>query len=467
MSSDDWNESEQWRSPKALCTLKHAGLLESHTSIFRKLPTLALQVDSPADLASQAEIPMKRIRSDVAWLFCCNYLSFPFKRLFIGLDGADRMMENLAQHKPFVSHSAEMPHGVKFCARRANGDGLFEFSLRCNTPEGNGSMSSPYVIVHGNDEYEKMDAIGDVFTEDQRLSARRKDQQQSVLAKWYCSSDLPFRVLQSAEDHFGQWTTHSLREAMYHSDVREPTQFKPSLALSVYQLFNASSVLDFSAGWGDRLLAALAHGVSVYCGYDPNIGLKAGHDEIMKRYASDFQRVELQYVPFESIRAQPEQESFDLVFTSPPFFDFEVYTSSSGQSVDSYLTIEAWLGQFLLRCLCKSWNALQTGGRCVVHLSDPSPKLHVCEPLCLMACAYLPGCAYGGVLLSRGAAGRPRPMWVFQKIISSAGDAGSTQLDPSPCEARAALRCHYPCVAKGGALHLALQHVLITEELSI
>ena len=41
--------------------------------------------------------------------------------------------------------------------------------------------------------------------------------------------------------------------------AKECTQFKPSLALTVLQLLRAKRVLDFSAGWGDRLLGAIAH----------------------------------------------------------------------------------------------------------------------------------------------------------------------------------------------------------------
>ena len=54
---------------------------------------------------------------------------------------------------------------------------------------------------------------------------------------------------------------HALREAVYHVHGKEATGFKQSLALSVLRLLRARRVLDISAGWGDRLVAAIAVGV--------------------------------------------------------------------------------------------------------------------------------------------------------------------------------------------------------------
>ena len=443
----------------SICALRDFGALHlcDLNEQYPDEPPLVLSVNRPHDFASCASVSLDSLRSVIARMLLRNHLSFPFKRIFIGIDGADRMMCNLACHSPCVSRRAEAPFGVKFFATTASGKQLFPFTFEASLAERNGDQSAGYVIIHGDDEYHRMDAVCDIFTERQRLRARRKDQKESVLSAWNSSSSMPLKVLKSAEQHFGSWTPEALREAMYRSGLREPTQFKPSLALSMFQLFNAKNVLDFSAGWGDRLLAAIAHGVSTYCGYDPNKELKSGHTEIVERYASSSQSIELHYVPFDGSDAQPKQGSFDLVFTSPPFFDFEVYASGSDQSVDSYTTFESWLGKFLLRCLCKSWSALEMGGRCVVHMTDPSSKMRMCEPLCLMACAFLPVCVYEGILLSRGATGKPRPIWVFRKIATE-GAQGYSLVRKE--EALTELRRLYPCIAEGNDSCLTLSMIM-------
>jgi len=51
----------------------------------------------------------------------------------------------------------------------------------------------------------------------------------------------------------------------------------------------------------------------------------------------------------------PEGYTFDLLFTSPPFFNFEVYTQEKGQSVQDYTGFESWLTQFLFGMLRRFW----------------------------------------------------------------------------------------------------------------
>ncbi len=51
------------------------------------------------------------------------------------------------------------------------------------------------------------------------------------------------------------------------------------------------------------------------------------------------------YTGFEE--AQLIDNDYDLVFTSPPFFDFEIYTDLPSQSVDRYRDVAQWSVHFL------------------------------------------------------------------------------------------------------------------------
>lgn len=198
-------------------------------------------------------------------------------------------------------------------------------------------------------------------------------------------------------------------------------------------------MLDFSAGWGDRLIGALAAGVDRYFGADPNLDLKAGHDAILHRFSPDqssqstFQVV---YEPFQSV-ALPAGETFDLIFTSPPFFDFEIYTARAGQSVISHPRLSDWLVRFLCFSLRKSWAVLTTGGHMVIHMSDVY-KTRVCEAMNLYCQGYLEGATYRGMLGSAGGNGRVRPMWVWRK-------SGATDRD-TVRDAKEAMRRLYPSI---------------------
>ena len=123
----------------------------------------------------------------------------------------------------------------------------------------------------------------------------------------------------------------------------------------------------------------------------------------------------------------------------------------------------AFMRRFLLEALLKSWAALQIGGHMVIHLTDVYTN-QVCEKMCLMlkvgvvqfgfgclgarpdgavagrgAQYRLGDCQYKGVLCSFGAVGRPRPMWVFEKLAEPPPTAAEEGQD-----ALAELRVHYP-----------------------
>jgi len=102
-------------------------------------------------------------------------------------------------------------------------------------------------------------------------------------------------------------------------------------------------MLDISAGWGDRMVAAIATDLECYHGFDPNTALQPGHDQLREAFVEpgDRNRFQVTYSGFEGATLAPG--TYDLVLTSPPFFNFEIYTSLPGQSVDTYPTLDAWL----------------------------------------------------------------------------------------------------------------------------
>ena len=56
---------------------------------------------------------------------------------------------------------------------------------------------------------------------------------------------------------------------------------RPAAALNVYKQFKATRVLDFTAGWGARMIAAAALDID-YIGIDSNKSLEPGYKKIQK-----------------------------------------------------------------------------------------------------------------------------------------------------------------------------------------
>lgn len=99
---------------------------------------------------------------------------------------------------------------------------------------------------------------------------------------------------------------------------------RPAAALNIYKKYNATSVLDFTAGWGARMIAAAALDIN-YIGIDSNKKLEPGYKKIIsaiKPYTkSNIKMIfkEAEKVDFSKL------PKYDFVFTSPPYEYLEVY----------------------------------------------------------------------------------------------------------------------------------------------
>jgi 16S rRNA G966 N2-methylase RsmD len=270
-------------------------------------------------------------------------------------------------------------------------------------------------------DYENIDKLVDYFNEKPRMNAKRRDKKHTPIEVWENPKILEPWILQKKN-----LTNISIREQIWKLGY-ECNAFKATLAKSIYHFFKAKRILDFSAGWGDRLLAAIAHGAERYLGYDPNVELQPGYNEIISTFHptnNTETKYEIHAQAFET--ANPIPETFDLVFTSPPYFDFEIYISLENtnttqtqtqiqtQSIVKYPKLNDWIVHFLLVSLNKSWSSLEIHGNMVIHLSDVY-KTHYVEIMILFILGWCKGSRFDGSIASIGDCGKPRPLWVFHK----------------------------------------------------
>lgn len=139
-----------------------------------------------------------------------------------------------------------------------------------------------------------------------------------------------------------------------------------------FNLFSQASklndirMLDISAGWGDRLLAACSRNIS-YTGCDPNSKLTDVYKKIINENG-DHKKQEVICSPFED--QWENNKSFNFLLSSPPFFNLEIYSDEQTQSSSRYNTIEKWLDGFLKPSLTKCARLLENGSPIILHLSD-------------------------------------------------------------------------------------------------
>jgi hypothetical protein len=167
------------------------------------------------------------------------------------------------------------------------------------------------------------------------------------------------------------------------SNCAAVSNFRPAVARAVIQKFSAEgeTVVDFAAGYGGRLVGCLSlprH----YIGMEPcsaqvrglrrcidvirSLGIVPGTAEIHEACAED--RL-----------AQLPSKSSGLVFSSPPYFDWEKYSKQGTQSFIRYKTYPAWVENFLRPVVGESHRILAKGGYLAINTPNGDSRLSILE----------------------------------------------------------------------------------------
>jgi 16S rRNA G966 N2-methylase RsmD len=145
---------------------------------------------------------------------------------------------------------------------------------------------------------------------------------------------------------------------LYYSSI---AQFKPIIAKKIYLMFSPSCVLDFSAGWGGRLLAAMTIPDLKYIGFDTNTNLKKPYGQLIKDlHIKD--RVKMIFK--DSAKADFAKYDYDMVFTSPPYYTIEKYND-----MPDYESYDDWLNRFLFPVVTNSYNNMKPKGTYILNIS--------------------------------------------------------------------------------------------------
>jgi len=155
------------------------------------------------------------------------------------------------------------------------------------------------------------------------------------------------------------------------------SQFKPNVAKVLYDYYGAKNVLDISAGWGDRLCGFFASEYGEhYVGIDPrkeNHPIYRKQAEFYTKHNSFFEtekKADFIKSPAEDADLAEYKEHFDIVFSSPPYFNVERYSYDDTQSWVRYKNIDAWNKEFLHKTIANVWPTLKKGGILAVNIAD-------------------------------------------------------------------------------------------------
>lgn len=183
------------------------------------------------------------------------------------------------------------------------------------------------------------------------------------------------------------------------------SNFPPVNAKHLYEMYAKSNsdsivrVLDTCSGWGGRFLGFWASkNVTHYTGIDPNSNA-VGSAKDMARWLQNMQPKDKTYTFYNTCaettqwcNSDPFFGIYDMMLTSPPYFDLENYEPNSAeQSCNKYPSYQVWLQNFLYKVIDNSVAALRLGGHLLINVADSkaAPSLYKDTAAYLLKHAHL------------------------------------------------------------------------------
>ena len=146
-------------------------------------------------------------------------------------------------------------------------------------------------------------------------------------------------------------------KAVYRPSV---TIYSPIMTMSIIKELNCKTIFDPCIGWGGRMVGTVCNSnkelnkVYTYTGCEPCIStfnnlVKMKETLIKLDQNIDCNHINLINKPVEEVIILPEfaNKEFDCCLTSPPYFDMEIYSDESTQSIAKFSNYKEWLEKFI------------------------------------------------------------------------------------------------------------------------
>lgn len=375
-----------------------------------------MQLCNDFSLTDQAEF-IRRVRS--------GEITLPYKRSYTS---DDAIMTKFKKLRALNSISINERESFIHPYTLANID--FKAADLVYHSDGDLALGQQILLISKNTDYTDTGAISDMFQEHNRLRARFSNARESPHDFFYAHPDVIATDCATTAVYAGVMNPYNVREALYWQSS-ECSAFNPVIMLYFIHKFAARSVLDPCAGWGDRLIAAMAAGIR-YVGVDPNEELFSGYQNIHDFFASaaDNPRITLICSTIQEADLPTQfdkSEMFDMVFTSPPYWNLEEY-SGAGRVKET--SESAWLWNFLWPMLDICTRRINPGGHLILNLNQRPRQTYIKKMLDYMSIKrdikYLGVISYTDTRIEN-----PQPVWIWRKRGPTAEPAHSANSEPA------------------------------------
>lgn len=153
-----------------------------------------------------------------------------------------------------------------------------------------------------------------------------------------------------------------------------PTNFRPMNAKAIYERFapKGGTIYDYCTGFGGRLLGCLSSKNNYrYVGTDPNTETMYNLHRLgdyIEMVTGREDSYELHCCGSEEFRGPAN--SVDFAFSSPPYFDLEVYSDEPTQCFNKFPVLEDWLEGYVRGTIKNIYYMLKPGCCYAVNIAD-------------------------------------------------------------------------------------------------
>jgi len=173
---------------------------------------------------------------------------------------------------------------------------------------------------------------------------------------WKDTNNLEKILRWNRKSHSTPYLSELKRGIYFCCGLTKNTMFRPHLSKMICDAKEGQYVLDPCAGWGGRMLGAVASG-KTYIGFEPN-------DETYDNLIQLKDYLNLQNVTiYNDVAENMNKYDFpyvDIILTSPPYFNLEIYSDKGSEN--DYDNYESWKEGWLKDVILKSLGHLKKDG---------------------------------------------------------------------------------------------------------
>lgn len=161
------------------------------------------------------------------------------------------------------------------------------------------------------------------------------------------------------KSHSTPYLSELKRGIYFCCGLTKNTMYRPQMMKLACMHYKPDTVLDPCAGWGGRMLGAVSYGAH-YIAFEPNtetynnlvrMSNYLGIQNYVTLICDDALNMKSYKIP-----------KVQLILTSPPYFDLEVYTHEDTQSIKKTATYQEWADNFLGEVIKLSLDHLSVNG---------------------------------------------------------------------------------------------------------